>query len=82
MENQKEKQDQDVENTPVQQSKASGLGKYITIAVIVVVILSFLVEAYTAMTQGRELNFEFINKLLDTLIKLMGSAPPAEPASP
>lgn len=57
-------------------AKKAGMSTYVTVAIITIVVLSFLVEAYGAFTQGRPLNLEAINKLLDTLITLMTPPPP------
>ncbi|MCY1286152.1 hypothetical protein D9M68_17950 [compost metagenome] len=56
-------------------AKKAGLSTYVIAAIIGVVVLSFLVEAYGAFTEGRPLNLELINKLLDTLTSLMGPPP-------
>jgi hypothetical protein len=56
----------------------SGMSTYIITAVIGLVVLSFLVEVYGAFNEGRPLNLEMINKLLDTLTGLLGPPPNAD----
>lgn len=67
------------ENTPpAKRSKAPGMSTYITAAIIVLVVASFAVEAIAALKEGRGINFELINKLLDTLMSLMNTPSPTE----
>ena len=56
----------------------SGLSRYVIIAVIVLTIASFAVEAIAALKEGRSMNMELINKALDTLLTLLGSPPSGE----
>lgn len=63
-------------NTPVQATAKSGFTSYIVIAIIVLVMGSFAVECIAALKEGRSINFELINKLLDTLLSLMNTPSP------
>lgn len=56
-----------------------GLSFYIISTILVLVTLSFLVEIYGAFVEGRPLNFELVNKLLDTLIHLLSSPDTTSP---
>jgi hypothetical protein len=60
-------------------AKKSVLSTYIGIAILGIVVLSFGVEGYGALSEGRPLNLELINKLLDTLTSLMTSPPATVP---
>ncbi|MNI45234.1 hypothetical protein D3C76_37190 [compost metagenome] len=50
-----------------------GLTFYVGIAIVVLTVASFAVEALVAFKEGRSMNLELINKVLDTLLALMGS---------
>ncbi|MNN34447.1 hypothetical protein D3C81_1482530 [compost metagenome] len=56
-------------------AKKAGLTQYVVIAIVVLTIASFAVEAIAALKEGRAMNMEIVNKALDTLIALM--QPPA-----
>ncbi|MNP77952.1 hypothetical protein D3C76_1754720 [compost metagenome] len=62
--------------TPVQATAKSGFTSYIVIAIIVLVMGSFAVEVIAALKEGRSINLEFLNKLLDVLMSLMNSPSP------
>lgn len=62
--------------TPAQATKKPGLTTYIAITILVLVVASFAVECLAAIKEGRPLNFELINKLLDTLMSLMNTPSP------
>lgn len=64
------------ENAPVPASKKPGITTYIVIAILVLVVGSFAVECIAALKEGRSINFELINKLLDTLMSLMNTPSP------
>lgn len=64
------------ENAPVPASKKPGFTTYIVIAILVLVVGSFAVECIAALKEGRSINLELINKLLDTLMSLMNTPSP------
>jgi len=66
----------------VEEKKSSfkpGFSFYIVTITLVMIVLSFLVEIYGAFVEGRPLNFELVNKLLDTLIHLLSSPDTTSP---
>lgn len=62
--------------TPTRADKKPGMSTYIVIAILVLVMASFAVECIAALKEGRSINFELINKLLDTLLSLMNTPSP------
>lgn len=63
---------------PARVTKKPGITTYVTIAILVLVLASFAIEAIAAVKEGRPLNFELVNKLLDTLMSLMNTPSPTE----
>ncbi|MNB58472.1 hypothetical protein D3C87_332250 [compost metagenome] len=61
---------------PAQAVKKPSLTTYIVITILVLVVASFAVECIAALKEGRSINFELINKLLDTLLSLMNTPSP------
>lgn len=57
--------------------KGMGISTIIILVILGVVVLSFIVEGIGALHEGRPLNLELINKLLDTLMSLMQSTSPS-----
>jgi uncharacterized membrane protein YjjB (DUF3815 family) len=65
-------------NSVARATKKPGFTSYIAIAIVVLVLGSFAIEAVAALKEGRSINFELVNKLLDTLMSLMNTPSPTE----
>lgn len=63
------------ENTPPEQKKKNPVRVYIVIATLLLILVGSGAEIYSAVKNDRDVNTEFLEKALDSLMTLISSEP-------